>query len=79
MDKKLMDKCLLTEKAIDKLWEKYEEEDPYQEVDWGGILIKAQLLKAYPIIFEWVTDRVEVKTQKECDCCGSLYGERGRE
>ena len=50
MDRELMDKCLLTEEETDKLWEKYEEEDPYQETDWGGILIKAQLLKAYPII-----------------------------
>jgi len=56
MDKKLLKKCLLTDKEIDKMWEKYKEEDPYQEVDWDAVISKAQLLKAYPIIRTYIID-----------------------
>ena len=43
---------LLTKKQIDKLWVKYEKDDPYQDTPWDEVVIKAQLKK----IVKWLDD-----------------------
>jgi len=37
---------LLTVEEMDKLWKKYEKDDPYQETPWGEVVAKEQLKKA---------------------------------